>query len=277
MTAPAKWRTIAPSVSTTWKLLMTEAVDTTQAAPAMPMFYKNPVPIEPVRHATAGLRERSDFRFASGTNAVPLTAAEIVHAARTYPIVFSAAAPTVPFAVVGLRDHENLFVDPATGNWREDSYIPAYVRRYPFIFSEVPDSDRLVLCVDEGADHFETASSTRPFFAEGKPVDALQRAFKFNETFQAHYAETRRFGEWLDKNNMLEDRMAKADLGGGQQFTLRGFRLLNPERLQTMEDAMVLELHKKNWLPLLHFHLQSLNNWGLLSALTRTRGEPKAN
>jgi hypothetical protein len=257
-------------------MLMTEAVDNPQTAPAMPMFYKNPVPIEPQRHATAGLRERSDFRFAADTNAVPLTAAEIVHAARTYPIVFSAAAPTVPFAVVGLRDHENLFVD-ATGNWREDAYIPAYVRRYPFIFSEVPGSDRLVLCVDEAADHFETASSSRPFFADGKPVDALQRAFKFNETFQVHYAETRRFGEWLDKNNMLEDRMAKADLGGGQQFTLRGFRLLNPERLQTMEDSLVLELHKKNWLPLLHFHLQSLNNWGLLSALTRTRGEPQKN
>jgi hypothetical protein len=257
---------------------MTEAVDTTQPAAPMPMFYKNPVPIEPVRHATAGLRERTDFRFAAQTNAVPLTAAEIVHAARTYPIVFSAAAPTVPFAVVGLRDQENLFID-ASGNWREDSYVPAYVRRYPFIFSEVPDSERLVLCVDEAADHYESASSSRPFFAaDGKPVDALQRAFKFNETFQMHYGETRRFGEWLDKNNMLEDRMAKADLGGGQQFTLRGFRLMNPERLQTMEDTLVLELHKKNWLPLLHFHLQSLNNWGLLSSLTRARnGEQKSN
>ena len=250
---------------------MTDAVENTQpAAPTLPMFYKNPVPIEPGRHANAGLRERTDFRFAANTNAIPLTAGEMVHAARTYPIVFSAAAPTVPFAVVGLRDHENLFVD-AAGEWRDDSYIPAYVRRYPFIFSEVPNSDQLVLCVDEAAEHYETTSS-RPFFAEGKPVDALQRAFKFNETFQMHYAETRRFGEWLDKNNMLEDRMARADLGGGQSFTLRGFRLLNPDRLRTMEDAQVLELHKKNWLPLLHFHLQSLNNWGVLSALTRARG-----
>jgi len=249
---------------------MTEAVENPQSAPAMPMFYKNPVPIEPARHATAGLRERADFRFAADTNAIPLTAGEIVHAARTYPIVFSAAAPNVPFAVVGLRDHENLFVD-AAGNWREDSYIPAYVRRYPFIFSEVPGSDRLVLCIDEAAEQYE-ASSSRPFFSEGKPVDALQRAFKFNETFQAHYAETRRLGEWLDQHTMLEDRMARADLGGGQSFTLRGFRLLNPERLRTIDDALVLELHKKSWLPLLHFHLQSLNNWGLLSSLTRARG-----
>lgn len=247
----------------------------TDAAPAtpLPMFYKQPMPLEPLRHASAGLKSDASFRFAAGTNALPLTSTEMAHAARSYPIVFSTSTPTVPFAVVGLRDHENLFVNDA-GAWREDCYIPAYVRRYPFIFSEVPEQQRLVLCIDEGADSFEQSSS-RPLFADGKPTEALQRALQFNETFQAHYMDTRRFGEWLDKNNMLEDRMARADLGGGQTFTLRGFKLLNPERLRALDDAQVLELHKKGWLPLLHFHLQSLSNWGLLGSLTRARGASK--
>ncbi len=250
---------------------MTDAAPAPEAPATLPMFYKQPMPLEPQRHATAGLKSDATFRFAANTNALPLTASEMAHAARTYPIVFSTSTPTVPFAVVGLRDHENLFVNEA-GAWREDSYIPAYVRRYPFIFSEVPEQQRLVLCIDEAADSFESASSARPLFTDGKPTDALQRALQFSETFQTHYMETRRFGEWLDKNNMLEDRVARADLGGGQTFTLRGFKLLNPERLRTLEDAQVLELHKKGWLPLLHFHLQSLNNWGLLGSLTRSRG-----
>jgi hypothetical protein len=251
-------------------MLMNDAVETPRPdAVSMPMFYKNPVPLEPARHATAGLRERTDLLFAAQTNAIALTASEMPHAARTYPIVFSAAAPTVPFAVVGLRENENLFVD-ATGNWRDDAYIPAYVRRYPFIFSEVTGSQQLLLCVDEASDQYE-ATSSRPFFVDGKPAEALQRAFKFNETFQVHYADTRRFGEWLDQNKMLEDRVARADIGGGQTFTLRGFRLLNSDRLRALDDAQVLDLHKKGWLPLLHFHLQSLNNWGLLGSLTRAR------
>lgn len=250
---------------------MTDAAATPAAEPALPMFYKNPQPLEPTRHLAAGLKPQSGFAFAANTNALPLTASEMPHAARTYPIVFSASAPTVPFAVVGLRDHENLFVD-ASGTWREDSYIPAYVRRYPFIFSEVPESQNLVLCIDEAADNYE-ANSTQPLFAaDGKPTEALQRAMQFNETFQQHYMDTRRFGEWLDQNNMLEDRTASADLGGGQTFTLRGFRLLNTERARALTDAQVLDLHKRGWLPLLHFHLQSLQNWGLLGALTRRRG-----
>jgi hypothetical protein len=237
---------------------------------ALPMFYKNPVPLDPARHATAGLRDRDDFNFAAQTNAVALTLSEFGHAARSYPIVFSNAQPTVPFAVVGLRSNENLFLD-AAGKWRADHYIPAYVRRYPFIFSEVPQSQQLVLCIDEAAENFDTASP-RPFFVDGKPAEALQRAFKFNETFQAHFEDTRRFGEWLDQNNMLENRMARADLGNGQTFTVQGFRLINVERLRALEDAQVLELHKRGWLPMLHFHLQSLYNWELLSSLMRARG-----
>jgi hypothetical protein len=247
------------------------------AAPAapLPMFYKNPVPLEPVRHAQAGLKRDIEFTFAASTNAIPVTASEMPHAARTYPVVFSVNAPIVPFAVVGLRENENLFVN-AEGAWRDDSYIPAYVRRYPFIFSEVPEQQRLVLCIDEAAANFET-NSAQPLFTDGKPSEALQRALQFNETFQQHYMDTRLFGEWLEKNNMLEDRMARADIGGGQTFTLRGFKLLNPDRLRALEDAQVLELHKRGWLPLLHFHLQSLQNWGLLGHLTRMRGAAAAN
>lgn len=251
---------------------MTDAAATAPAP--LPMFYKRPMPLEPQRHATAGLSPDNSFRFAANTNALPLMTTEMAHAARTYPIVFSATTPTVPFAVVGLREQENLFIDDK-GAWREDCYIPAYVRRYPFIFSEVPEQQRLVLCVDEAADNFQTTSS-QPFFgADGKATEALQRVLQFNETFQTHYVDTRRFGEWLEQNNMLEERVARADLGGDQTFTLRGFRLVNPERMRTLEDAQVLELHKKGWLPLLHFHLQSLNNMGLLGALTRARGAAK--
>jgi hypothetical protein len=249
---------------------MTQAADTPSTpGAALPMFYKNPVPLDPIRHATAGLGGRNDLNFTRNTNAIALTVSEMAHAARTYPIVFSKLAPTVPFAVVGLRENENLFVDEA-GKWRDDSYIPAYVRRYPFIFSEVTGSQQLVLCIDEAADNFQT-NSDKPLFVDGKPSESLQRAFKFNETFQAHYEDTRRFGDWLDKHNMLEDRVARADLGNGQTFTLQGFRLLNTERAQALEDAQVLELHKRGWLPLLHFHIQSLQNWGLLSALVRNR------
>ncbi len=244
------------------------------AAPGMPPFYRNPVPLEPVRHARAGLSPRQDFAFAGDTNAITITAAEFGLAARTYPIVFSSVSPAVPFALVGLRDRENLFLD-AAGRWREDAYVPAYVRRYPFIFSELPESTQLVLCVDEGADNFQTESE-QPFFVDGKPGAGVQQALQFSEALQAQFEDTRRFGLWLEEQGLLEDRVAQAELADGQTHTLRGFRLINPEKLNALTDEQVLDLHKKGWLPLLHFHLQSLSNWGGLSNILKGRQSPAA-
>ena len=244
----------------------------TEAQPAqapansdLPLFYKNPQPLEPVRHDKAGLGPKVDFGFSRITNAIAITASEFSSVAFNYPIVFSTTTPVVPFAVVGLRDNENLFVKP-DGSWRENAYIPAYVRRYPFIFTEVPDSDRLVLCVDEDCAQYEKQSS-QPFFIDGKPSENLQRALKFSETFHAQLDETRRFTTWLEENKMLEEKIAKADLANGQSFSMRGFRVISPEKINTLTDVQILELHKKGWLPLIYFHLQSTQHWPALSQM----------
>src|SRR5262245_9243286 len=112
---------------------MSEMIESAAARrPALPLFYRNPQQIEPARHGMAGLREAADFGFARGTNAIALAVPELAHAARSYPVVFSKESPTVPFAIVGVHEDRNLFVD-AAGKWRQGAYIPAYVRRYPFI------------------------------------------------------------------------------------------------------------------------------------------------
>lgn len=253
---------------------MTDAQQPAAANNALPLFYKQPAPLEPQRHAGAGLKPRSDYSFARGTNAVPLVVSEFSAAARHYPIVFSANSPVVPFAVVGVRDNENLFVGN-DGQWQEDLYIPAYVRRYPFILTPIPNSDQLALCVDEAADHFEKAS-TQPFFVDGKPSENLQRALKFNQEFHGQVDLTRQFCDWLDQNGLLEERVANAQTPNGQSYTLQGFRLINSEKLNAFGDAQVLDLHKKGWLPLFHFHYQSLQNWSALSRLVQQKATQAA-
>jgi hypothetical protein len=253
---------------------MTNQTVPAPSAPVLPAFYRNPVPVDAVRHARTGLRPISSLSFARETNAILLTGSEFAMAARTYPIVFSGGEHTMPFAIVGLRDQENLFID-AAGRWREDSYVPAYVRRYPFIFSETPEANRLLLCVDEGSEVLDNESQ-QPLFADGKPTEGLQNILKFCEAFQAQHRDTLEFSRWLDRTGMLEDKIARAELEDGQSFTLRGFRLLNTQKLRALQDAQVLDLHKRGWLPLLHFHLQSLNNFGSLNRLMRDRGRPAA-
>jgi hypothetical protein len=259
MNETTKESNVTPTASPTAPGAQTASVD-------LPLFYKNPVPLQPARHAKAGLRAPESYVFAR-SNAIAIAGSEFAVAARHYPIVFSAAPAVLPFVVVGLRDQENLFV-AADGRWHPDAYIPAYVRRYPFVFVEDSESERLILCVDEAAERYEPESK-HPFFVGRQPSPATEEALRFCEMFHVQWQDTLKFGEWIEQAGLLEDRVARMQLQDGSEFTLRGFRLINPEKMRTLTDEQVLHLHRKGWLPLLHFHLQSLNSWSLLGKLAR--------
>src|SRR5262249_47753084 len=118
------------------------------AEPRFPVFYRALTPVEPVRHAGKSMRERIGYGFARDSHAVLLKGSEFEVAARHFPIVFPPAPQAAALCVLGVRRGANLFVDRA-GDWRPGSYLPAYVRRYPFIFHESADKQNFTLCIDE--------------------------------------------------------------------------------------------------------------------------------
>jgi hypothetical protein len=73
-----------------------------------------------------------NFKFASKINSVPLAVTEFEMACRSYPIVFSSGETVAPVSIVGLREEENLFLDEESA-WLSNIYVPAYIRKYPFI------------------------------------------------------------------------------------------------------------------------------------------------
>ena len=113
------------------------------------LFYAQPTVVSQSQHAKASVDVARDYSFASSTNTVPLTAVEFPNAAAEYAIVFAGTEDAVmPAVVLGLRQQENLHVDEG-GAWR-GRYVPAFVRRYPFVFSSGDDGKTFTLCIDEG-------------------------------------------------------------------------------------------------------------------------------
>src|SRR5579863_7108577 len=121
---------------------------------ALPLFYAKPCPLRPQLHGGVSLKQPRHFGFARIGNAIPITSAEFPQVQRDYPIVFTEAPLPMPVAVVGLEDGINSMVEP-NGTWRLGSYVPAYVRRYPFLFAEHPQTRALTLCIDEASDCLE--------------------------------------------------------------------------------------------------------------------------
>lgn len=227
-----------------------------------PLFYENPVALHPAAHAGKSLSDKLNYGFAARTNAVPVAMSEIPLAAMSYPIAFSIEGGVRPVAVVGLRDDENLFVD-AAGDWSASDYIPAYVRRYPFILAEYGEGEGVQLCID---DHPNVLSSEagQPLFLDDRPTPMLEKAFTFCQSVRAADLATAPFVEALIACGVLEPRAADLTMPNGDKLKMAGFASIDEARFRSLPDEVFLMLRKQGWLPAIYAQIQSALNWSRL-------------
>lgn len=238
---------------------------------AFPVFYRAPHPLSNERHGGFAIRRDAHYGFAARANSVPLNAAEFPLAARHYPILFSAGEPAVGLALLGLRDHQNLFVG-ADGAWEAGAYVPAYIRRYPFIFMSGGEDGRFILCLDEQAEVLSDTAHGQPLFADGKPSDVTTRALEFCKAYQQQSDYTRQLGGLLAKHGLLTANRANVSLKSGESLALGGFRMIDAKALDGLDDAAFLELRRAGALPLIYAQIFSTSNWAALAARDAARG-----
>ncbi|MCX7355158.1 MAG: SapC family protein [Alphaproteobacteria bacterium] len=227
--------------------------------PGLPLFYKDPRPLARDRHAGKSLKNTASLSFAANSNAVPVTLEEFGIASRHYPIVFSMEKPAVAVAVLGFRRGENLFID-GQGRWAPESYVPGYIRRYPFIFMEMKERNQYMLCVDEAANLLED-NGTRPLFEGNQPSDLTKRALEFCAAYHRQSVLTQRFAEAIESHGLLSDKGANVTVPGGQTIALQGIRQIDQDKFRTLPDSVILEWHKNGFLFAIHAHFISLGNW----------------
>lgn len=237
----------------------------------LPLFYQSLTPIQSNVHADLGLVERSNFPFAVGSNAIPITIDEFVVAQRFYPIVFTPQENGAPLALVGLADGDNLFID-ANGNWRADTYVPAYVRRYPFLLARLtPEAQDLSLCFDDSTNLLSNEASQK-LFVGTEASDTTKNILQFCEQFEVAVQRTSAFMAELSELKLLQDTEASASING-QDMSFRGFKAVDEKALQEIRGDVARKLVKNGMLGLIYAHFFSLSNMQNLMALAQAQGK----
>lgn len=233
--------------------------------PVTPLFYQNPVVLNSVDHREWKLRPLPGVNFARKAHAVMLIAPEFFDAAREFPIVFVRDGDTImPIAMLGLAEGENLFTDES-GRWYA-RYIPAYIRRYPFILSE-PIDGQTYLAVDQDCEAVvkDGGEGQRMFDENGEGTEALKTIQEFVSQFQDSYNVTRQYTKALDELGLFREMSLNAIMkSDGAQHSIGGFLIVDEEKLQNLPDEKIVELHKNGALRGIHTHLFSLANVNLL-------------
>ena len=228
------------------------------------------------KHRQRKVRPAGGFGFARKANSLYLAGVEFNEACKEYAIVFTrvASGKTVPVAMLGLRAHENLFVDDATA-W-DAAYIPAFVRRYPFVLADLPGRSEMAVCMDEAFDGLSESEGEALFDAEGRNTPFLQNALDFLNRYQAEYLRTEAFCQRLEQSGLLMEMNAKADLVDGRSFTVNGLLIVDEKKLLALPDAAALSLFRSGELHLIAMHLVSLSNMQKLVARMAARSSPIA-
>ncbi len=228
------------------------------------LLYRRVRALDPKRFAETRLRGDSGFSFAEETHVVPLMTVEFGAAARHYPIVFNNDDVCSPVAIVGVTDRHNLFVDTG-GGWAEGCYIPAFIRRYPFILLRGgAESEDLQLCVDAEALHLSEEGAGLPLFTDGKPASIVDKIGRFNAAYMRETLRTRAFSQACQDQGLMIDRAVDYPLPDGRKLRLRGFKVIDPDRLRGLPDDQVVHWWRNGFLPLAVAHLTSLGNFGRL-------------
>lgn len=229
----------------------------------LPMFYRNPVPLNSEQHSALTISQRPEgFRFAASSRTVLLAASELYDAARQFPIIFTQTADNgiLPVALLGLEENENLFVDE-TGGWNA-AYIPAYIRRYPFITTDGTEG-RTTVCIDEDFEGFNLEGGL-PLFENGEPTEKTKEIQAFLQDYLFQMQQTREFGALLLQDGLLREINVQAALNDGHSYLLNGMLVVDEEKLSQLPDTDIAKLFRTGSLALIHAHLISLRSLNAL-------------
>jgi len=225
----------------------------------LPVFYQDLMPLNSRDHATWRSRTTDKAPWLAGFHAIPLTVEEFPAAARNFPIIFSSGDSPVPLALMGLNEGTNVFVD-AEGTVSENIYIPAYVRRYPFLLAKLaPESDELSLCFDPTTDLVGEFAEGTALFECDQPSENTKALLGFCEQFEQAGLKTQAFVEELAKHKLLMDgEVAIQQEGVEAPFVYRGFQMVNQEAMRDLRGDVLRGWNQSGLLPLIYAHLFSL-------------------
>ena len=228
------------------------------------LIYETAVRATFQRHGQWSVEVGNDYSFSRNVNALPLTAVEFPRAAAEYAIVFADGAEVpMPAAILGLRAKENLYLSKE--NQWQAKYIPAFARRYPFVFSLTNDGKTFMLCIDEAFSGFnQQGRGQRLFGDDGKPAPYTENVLKFLQEYEAQFARTQAFCRKLKELDLLEPMQAQVTVPTGEKMSLTGFLVVSRAKLRALSPDNLAGLVKTDELELLYLHLYSMRNFNEL-------------
>jgi hypothetical protein len=232
-----------------------------QAPNNLPLLYNGLEPLNRNAHGNYKVRRLTGLDRVATNHAIPVTVDEFAIVQRHFPIVFSSGDNPVPIVLMGLHEGTNTFFDEKGVAREPQVYIPAYMRRYPFVLAKLrDDSDELSLCFDPTSGTVGEFDDGEALFVDGEPSEATKAILQFCEQFEQAGHRTQAFmNEVKELGLLMEGEVAIQPEGADQPYIYRGFQMVDEEKFRNLTGDKLRKLNQNGILPLLMAHMFSLS------------------
>lgn len=241
----------------------------------LPLFYNDLTPLNSRDHGKWVARSVDKAKWVANQHAIPVTVDEFVMVQRDYPIVFSDSETPVPLGLMGLNEGVNVFFDAEGELTAPNTYVPAYVRRYPFMLAKLtPEAQELSLCFDPTSELIVEEGEGAALFDADQPSEHTRNLLGFCEQFEQSGMRTQEFVQELMKHDLLMDGEVGIQRNEVENpYVYRGFKMVNQEKLAELRGDQLRTWNQNGILALIHAHLFSLDLMRVIFAMQIDQGK----
>ena len=233
------------------------------------------VPYSTQSHATTRVKAQTSYAHVSQVPLLSLYGAEMMRAAHSFVVAFTAENDGFfPGALMSVEPGRNLFVG-RDGRWLGE-YLPAVLRRAPFVLARVEGGDQWVLCLDHDSELLSETEGTPLVDADGSPAPLINVVSGFLADLERNRAATVAACALLQEKGLVVPWPLAVSKDGTETRRFEGLFRVDEAALNSLAGEDLVALRDTGALPLIYAHFQSLGNLQLLGRLAASRADEDA-
>ena len=195
--------------------------------------------------------------IAKNIGLIPLGFSEVWYASHDCPVIISSGENAEFLAFTGITKEISVFN-------KNEVYLPAFVRSYPFLNVNISDEDNRansVIAIDENVDFVGKSKKNFIFDKEKNltqetslKIELVRELNRQREVSQAIINE-------LKELDLLDRKELKGNIHNEERTILDEFYIINIGKLIQLDDAVLAAWTRKGWMGIFDSHIKSLNNF----------------
>lgn len=223
------------------------------------------------RHRDVRVMTGLDMAWSRRLNHAQIGLSEAGVAASDYPLVFMKDDESGHFRLVALfslRPNLNFFV--VNDQWQA-TYLPLNVLAAPFHLA----GPEKALCIDEGSDLVSTDTGTALFSEDGAETAELLRFRSMLDFLRSDLGAADEFVTTFMTLGLIRPLSVTLQFGESADEQVEGLYSVSPPRLMALDDAVVLELHRRSFLDKAYVIINSLVQLNRIQQLSQFHADRK--